>query len=193
MDRPPKIYFDLETQIGFTDLKDAGLKIHQMPVSVGVAMTGNDYFVFTEKQIGELIDLLWMSQVVIGFNVENFDYTVLGGYAAEWERAKANAIAQGWVSPLATMPMTFDLFQFIRAQTKQWASLDSLGQKTLGENKIWDGAQVVDFWKKRKLDQVIEHCKQDVYILKKLHETLASGGVLKFTAKRSGKDFEVRL
>ena len=53
-----------------------------MGVSVGVTYsTGTQsYEIFTEKRVGELIDLLGRADLVVGYNNRRFDYEVLMGY-----------------------------------------------------------------------------------------------------------------
>ena len=75
------IYFDLETQ---RTANDAGgwMRKGDMRMSVGVIFstaTGR-YEVFGEAQVNQLIDRLRKADLVVGFNVLNFDYQVLMGY-----------------------------------------------------------------------------------------------------------------
>ena len=75
------VYFDLETQ---RTANDAGgwMRKGDMRMSVGVIFstaTGR-YEVFGEAQVNQLIERLRRADLVIGFNVLNFDYHVLMGY-----------------------------------------------------------------------------------------------------------------
>src|SRR5205085_4923911 len=75
------VYFDLETQ---RTANDAGgwARKGDMRMSVGVIFstaTGR-YEVFGEAQVHRLIERLRRADLVIGFNVLNFDYQVLMGY-----------------------------------------------------------------------------------------------------------------
>ena len=75
------VYFDLETQ---RTANDAGgwTRKCDMRMSVGVIFstaTGR-YEVFSEAQVNQLIERLRRADLVIGFNVLNFDYQVLMGY-----------------------------------------------------------------------------------------------------------------
>src|SRR5438045_1912678 len=75
------VYFDLETQ---RTANDAGgwARKGDMRMSVGVICspaTGR-YEVFGEAQVHQLIERLRRANLVIGFNVLNFDYQVLMGY-----------------------------------------------------------------------------------------------------------------
>ena len=49
-------------------------------------------------------------------------------------------------------------------------SLDSLAENTLGTRKSADGIQSVQWYKTGQIDRVIEYCKKDVDVTKKLYE-----------------------
>src|ERR1041384_6428315 len=75
------VYFDLETQ---RTANDAGgwLRKGDMRMSIGVifsTLTGR-YEVFGEAQVNRLIERLRRANLVVGFNLLNFDYQVLMGY-----------------------------------------------------------------------------------------------------------------
>src|SRR6266567_5076255 len=75
------VYFDLETQRTANDAGGWARKC-DMRMSVGVIFstaTGR-YEVFGEAQVNQLIERLRRADLVVGFNVLNFDYHVLMGY-----------------------------------------------------------------------------------------------------------------
>ena len=75
------VYFDLETQ---RTANDAGgwARKGDMRMSVGVVFSTvtNRYEVFGEAQVNRLVERLRRADLVVGFNVLNFDYQVLMGY-----------------------------------------------------------------------------------------------------------------
>jgi hypothetical protein len=75
------VYFDLETQ---RTANDAGGwdKKRDMGMSIGVTYSTRDgaYRIYSEKRVQELVDQLVRADLVVGFNVVNFDYEVLMGY-----------------------------------------------------------------------------------------------------------------
>ncbi len=77
------VYFDLETR---RTANDAGGwdKKRDMGMSVGVTYsTGTgEYRIFREETADDLVDQLRRADLVVGFNVINFDYEVLMGYTA---------------------------------------------------------------------------------------------------------------
>ena len=75
------VYFDLETQRTANDAGGWDRK-RDMGMSLGVTYSTKlgEYRIFREKDVNALIDQLTRADLVIGFNVVNFDYEVLMGY-----------------------------------------------------------------------------------------------------------------
>ena len=80
---PNIVYFDLETQ---RTANDAGGwdKKRDMGMSVGVTYStaSGQYQIYSEKRVHDLVNELLRADLVVGFNVINFDYEVLMGYTA---------------------------------------------------------------------------------------------------------------
>ena len=66
-------------------------------------------------------------------------------------------------------------------------SLDSLAEASLGETKSADGVQSVQWFKEGKIDKVIEYCKRDVEVTKRLYEYGVQNGFVRFKDRRGGK------
>jgi DEAD/DEAH box helicase domain-containing protein len=81
---PRIIYFDLETQ---KTAKDVGgwHNIHLMRVSVAVIFDSLEkrFFSFTEDEVDDLLSHLEKANLIVGFNVRRFDYTVLSAYTGK--------------------------------------------------------------------------------------------------------------
>src|SRR5205823_11402013 len=75
------IYFDLETQRTANDVGGWNKKA-DMRMSLGVTYCTSlkEYRIYTEKRVDELIRQLLRADLVVGFNIVNFDYEVLMGY-----------------------------------------------------------------------------------------------------------------
>src|SRR3954471_20786405 len=75
------VYFDLETQ---RTANDAGgwHRKRDMGMSIGVTYSTrlDEYRIYTEKNVQALVDQLVRADLVVGFNVINFDYEVLMAY-----------------------------------------------------------------------------------------------------------------
>ena len=75
------VYFDLETQRTANDVGGWDRK-RDMGMSLGVTYSTNlnEYQVYPEKRVNDLVQQLLRAEVVVGFNIVNFDYEVLMGY-----------------------------------------------------------------------------------------------------------------
>jgi len=168
---PPKVetsggpriqYFDLETQKSADDVGGWG-NIHKMGLAVGVVWDSVDeeYFSYLEADALKLVDKLKTADLVVGFNVIGFDYTVLQPYANEKH------------IDLQEIP-TFDMLTDVHNKLKHRLSLNNLAECSLGAQKTADGLESLKWYKeylagdKAKLDQIVEYCKMDVKITRDL-------------------------
>ena len=173
---PNIVYFDLETQKSAAEVGGWDRK-RDMKMSVGVTYNTGDgqYRIFPEDQIADLVKQLMRADLVIGFNIINFDYEVLAGYSP---------------LDLRTVP-TLDLMADLEQKLGHRLSLDALAKATLNTPKVADGLQALRWWKEGKIMEIAEYCCFDVKITKELHEYgMAHGSVFyvdKFTQTRSVK------
>jgi hypothetical protein len=149
------VYFDLETQKSAADVGGWDRK-RDMKMSVGVTYSTGDgqYRIFSEDQVPDLVKQLTRSDIVIGFNIINFDYEVLHGYTP---------------LDLHAIP-TLDLMADLEKQLGHRLALDSLAKATLNAPKIADGMQALKWWKEGRILDIAEYCCFDVKITKELHE-----------------------
>ena len=149
------LYFDLETQksaaeVGGWDHKD------KMLMSVGVTYNTQkgEYVIYDEGHVNELVKELLRADLVVGFNIINFDYAVLHGYTAFDLHAA----------------QTLDLMADLEKQLGHRIGLDAVAKATLQAPKIADGMQALRWWKEGKLLEIAEYCCFDVRITKEVHE-----------------------
>ena len=149
------VVFDLETQRSFAEIGGRS-QFHRLGVSVGVAYRydRDEFLVVTEDRIGELIDLLLDATLVVGYNIRGFDYEVLRAYTEEDLQA------------LPSLDLMFDLEQRLGFRPK----LDSVVSATLGEGKIADGMQALEWWRLGEIDKIIEYCREDVRVTRDLYD-----------------------
>lgn len=149
------VYFDLETQksaaeVGGWDNKD------KMLMSVGVThstKTG-EYMIYDEAHVNDLVTELMRADLVVGFNILNFDYAVLHAYTP---------------LDLHGTP-TLDLMADLEKKLGHRIGLDAVAKATLQAPKIADGMQAIKWWKERRLLEIAEYCCFDVKITKEVHE-----------------------
>ena len=149
------VVFDLETQRSFAEVGGRS-QFHRLGVSVGVAYRYDldEYLVVNEETISELVTLLLEASLVVGYNVRGFDYEVLRAYTEEN------------LHKLPTLDLMFDLEERLGFRPK----LDSVVSATLGEGKIADGMQALEWWRIGEIDKIIEYCQEDVRVTRDLYD-----------------------
>jgi len=163
------IFFDLETQRTF---QEVGGRQNLSKLGLAAAVTydsaSGEYRSYTENDVEELVEELAGADLVVGFNVKSFDYEVLRPYADY---------------PLHTIP-TADMLEDVYQELGFRLSLDSLARATLGISKSADGLQAVRWFRQGELDKVIEYCRTDVEVTRKLYEYGCERGYILYWDRR---------
>ena len=149
------VYFDLETQKSADEVGGWG-NISRMGMSIAVTFSTarNEYTIYGEKQVDELLKELQRADLVVGFNNLRFDYEVLHGYTS---------------FDLSQLP-TLDMLVELQAVLNHRLSLDSIATATFGVEKTAEGLQAIRWFKEGKLAEIAEYCCYDVKITKLVHE-----------------------
>lgn len=173
------VYFDLETQKLAQEV-GGWSNVDKLKLAVGVTYSTEreDYAVYLEKDADALIAELTSADVVIGFNTKRFDFVVLSPYVKKGD---------GFWN-IRSVDMMEHIYRALRFRV----SLDSLAEATLEETKSADGLQSVQWFKEGKIDQIIDYCKKDVEVTKKLYEYGAQNGCVYFK-DRYGRRKRVRV
>jgi hypothetical protein len=172
------VYFDLETQRTANDVGGWDRK-RDMGMSLGVTYsTGlEEYRIYREARVDELVQQLLKADLVVGFNVINFDYEVLMGYT---------------VLDLPHYVRTLDLLVDIERRVGSKPKLDNIAQTTLGFGKTADGIDAIKWWRERRMLEIAAYCCYDVKVTKLVHEYGKQNGELFYTDKFNRKQrFEV--
>lgn len=166
--KPRLGFFDLETQRLAEEVGGWGNK-HLMRLSVGVVYDSQDdrFHHYHEADIQSLIEHLKKFDLVVGFNVKNFDYGVLKGYSSFDFKS------------LPTLDLLEDIFSCLGFRL----SLDHLCQNTLGAQKNGNGLLAVQWFREKQWEPLIEYCRQDVEITKSLFEFGQKNGHVLFESK----------
>jgi len=174
--RPRIIYFDLETQRSALEV-GGWHNAHLMRVSVAVLYDSlEDRFLsFTEEKIDHLISFLEKADLVVGFNIKRFDYSVLGAYTGKDLRALT----------------TFDILEDVYRRLGFRLGLDHLASETLNRGKTADGLQALEWFKQGEMDKIAEYCRLDVEITRDLFLYGLRNGHLIYRAKQ--EDRRLRL
>jgi DEAD/DEAH box helicase domain-containing protein len=159
------LFFDLETQKTFDDVGGRH-NTRQLGLSVGVTYStaDQDYHVYTEDQVNDLVHDLSQADLVVGFNVLRFDYEVLRAYSDY---------------PFTQIP-TVDMLDHVYRALGFRISLDSLASATLSAKKSADGLAAVRWYKAGQIDKIVRYCKQDVKVTKELYEFGQKNGYVQF-------------
>lgn len=149
------VVFDIETQRSFEEVQGRS-QMHRLGVSAAVAYRydTDEYVVYTEDSVDDLIDLLSRAHLVVGYNIKGFDYEVLRGYTDR---------------DLQQLP-TFDMMYDLEERLGFCPKLESVASATLGTGKMADGLQALEWWRQGELDKIIEYCREDVRITREVFE-----------------------
>lgn len=171
------VYFDLETQKsadevgGWNNKKDMG-----MSVGVTFSTADNQYRIYDERHVQDLIKALFRADLVVGFNILNFDYEVLHGY-----------------TPLdPTQIPTLDMLAEVTKTLGHRLTLDSIAQATLGAEKTADGLEAIRWFREGKIERIAEYCCYDVKITKEIYEHGKQHQQVSYTSK-FGQKLSVRV
>jgi hypothetical protein len=167
------VYFDLETQRTANDVGGWDKK-SDMRMSLGVTYSTNlkEYRIYTEKRVNDLVQQLLRADLVVGFNIVNFDYEVLMGYT---------------VLDLPGQLRSLDLLVEVEKTLGNKLRLDNIAQATLGLGKTGDGVDAIKWWREKRLMEVAEYCCFDVKVTKLVHEHGLEHRELFYTDKFSRK------
>ena len=168
-----KIYvFDLETQRSAEEVGGWGNK-RLMRISVAVLqdLSTGELLTFTEQGVDGLIEILSSADLIVGFNVLDFDYQVLGAY-----------------SPVNTKNWpTFDILADIHKRLGYRISLGDLALCTLEMPKSADGLEALRWFKEGKIEKIIDYCSMDVQLTARLFEHGLRRRWLMFEHRSAGK------
>jgi len=116
------------------------------------------YDLLTSQQ---LIQDLYDVPKIITFNGIHFDYEVLRPYG---------------LRPEKLYPKSFDILNKMQKVLGHRVSLESVAQATLGEGKGGSGTEAVKWFREGKIDKVIEYCKKDVELTKRIYDFIRERG-----------------
>lgn len=138
----------------------------RMSVGVTYSTADNAYEIFSEKRADALVDRLLRANLVVGFNVVDFDYEVLMGYTPR---------------DLGYSLNTLDILVEVEAALGHRVKLDSIARATLGVGKTGDGLDAIRWFQEGRLLDVAEYCCYDVKVTRMVHEYGIHHGELAYT------------
>lgn len=148
-------FFDLETQHSFDQVGGRrNIRALKLSAAVIYSTADNAYHHYLEADVDRLIADLRSAELVVGFNVERFDYEVLRAYTND---------------PLNDLP-TVDMLEQIYRKLGFRVSLDNLAGATLNASKSADGLQAVRWYQEGRSQEILDYCQQDVEVTRQLYE-----------------------
>ncbi|MFP8879230.1 MAG: Zn-binding domain-containing protein, partial [Myxococcota bacterium] len=169
---PRLIYFDLETQRSAEEV-GGWHNAHLMRVALAVTFDSKtlQFRTFRESEIHDLVTILQQADLIVGFNIVSFDYSVLRGYTD---------------FDLKGLP-TFDMLTAIHQRLGYRLALGHIAEQTLGVSKAGDGLQSLRWWKEGRVEEIERYCTQDVALLRDLLEHAEQHGHLCFQTKQGDR------
>lgn len=151
----PLLVFDVETQRTASEVGGwNNIRLMGLSVAVTYAPHTDTYRTFLEDDIAALLADLRSAELIVGYNVQRFDYEVLRAYTSD---------------PLADLP-TVDLLLHLRVALGWRPRLDDVAAATLGEQKDGDGLAAVRWFREGQIDKVAVYCQRDVELTWRLYD-----------------------
>jgi DEAD/DEAH box helicase domain-containing protein len=144
------VYFDLETQKSADEVGGWNNK-HLMKIAVAVVYDSLDkkFYTYLESETDKLVEKLLSADLVVGFNILNFDFEVLQPYTAV---------------DLKRRVKSFDILKDVWDRLGYRVSLNQIAKKSLNVEKGGNGLLSLKWFKEGKMSQIIEYCIKDVEI-----------------------------
>ena len=174
-DAPRYVVLDLETQKGFNEVDRK--KLHLLKVSVACIYdsASDAYLSFEEKELAKMEPYLKSADLVVGFNIRDFDFEVLQPYV---------------LTSLATLPALDILVEFEKARGHR-ISLQSVAQATLNSSKSGTGWDAIQHYKDGRIEELKKYCLDDVRITKDIYEYGLKNGKIRFISNRDYQTYDV--
>lgn len=181
------LIFDLETKYS-ADEVGGWNNIMDMGMSVGVLFdtVDNDFHVYLEHQVPALISHLRQGDLIVGFNHIEFDLRVLAGHEPSQE------LRHQMYMELRTLP-NLDILTEVKKVLGHRLKLDSIARPTLQVGKSADGLQALAWYKEGRMDLIIEYCKQDVEVTRRVYEYAVKNGELLYESRAGIKTVALNL
>ena len=170
-----KIVFDIETSNSFQDTGQND------PASLSIAVVGiydyerDAYKSYTVEELPELWPILENADMLIGYNSDHFDLPLLNKYyPGDLYKIKS-----------------LDLLREIQKSAGRRMKLDQIAQGTLGTQKLGNGIEALNWWRRGEVDKVRDYCLHDVRITKDVYDYALKNGKIIF--KEGPNTNEVKL
>lgn len=172
---PRIVTLDIETQKGFHEVDRKKLYLLKVSVACIHDSKTDSYLAFEERELTKLEEILKQADVIVGFNIRDFDMEVLAPYFA---------------TPVKNFPI-LDLLVEIEKMRGHRVSLQSVAQATLKVSKSGSGWDAIQLYKDGKLEELKKYCFDDVRITKDVYEYGLKNGKVFFLSNRDYQTHEI--
>ena len=149
-----KIVLDLETKKSLSEVRDKDYSQLGVSVAVIYSYLEQGFHYFLEEKIKDIQPYLQRAELVIGFNITNFDFLVLEPYL-DFDLTKLKIL---------------DIFTEVRNSLGFRLGLESLAQATLGTGKTGSGLDALKYFRQGEIKKLIAYCRNDVRVTCQLYE-----------------------
>ncbi len=181
-----ELILDVETKKSFDEV--GGYFPERLGVSfVGVCKRENrsqkgEMLSFFEDDLPELFKLMQHADLVVGYNIDDFDMVTLAPY---------------YDKNIKDIP-TLDIMKRIKKASGHRLKLDNVAKETLGYGKIGDGLDAIKYYREKQFDKLEKYCLQDVAVTRDVYDYGLEFGFVKFRNKwnrliQTQVDFTVKL
>lgn len=178
------LYLDIETQYLVTDFP-GGWKNPENYKRIRIAELGTlyngEYKTYEENNIIELIELLEMSNAIVGHNIVKFDYEILRHYFSK------EIIYRSIFKTFDTM-LEFDKF----TGEGGWVSLDDIATRNFGMSKTEDSIKIPEMWRNGEREKVKSYLLNDLKMTEKFYLAGREGYKFKYEHKEYGRSYGER-
>jgi DEAD/DEAH box helicase domain-containing protein len=159
------VVFDIESKKIFDEVEDRNHRELGISYMAFYRSDTDKVDGFFEQDVMKFKDILANADLVIGYNIIDFDFPVLDAYF-----------------PVDTKKMNVcDLFEIIYRKHKIYLKLDNIAEATLGAGKIAHGLDAIRFYREGKLDKLKEYCDSDVQITTDIYKFIRENKFFYYT------------
>jgi DEAD/DEAH box helicase domain-containing protein len=171
---PLRLVFDLETK-RLANQVGGWSNIEKMGFAAGVTynIDSGQFSRYTEDQVEGLISSINSADLIVGFNLIRFDFTVLKPYGLQLDQA--------------LLHKSVDLLDVIHSTLGFRLGLANLARATLGETKSADGVESVRWYEEGEIEKVLDYCEQDVRVTYQLWRYGINNGHVYYLDRRGNK------
>jgi len=169
------ITFDIETSNTFDEVASPNAADLDLAVICIHDSETGEITSYLQEDLSKLWPIIEKADSLVGWNSDHFDIPLLNKYY-DGDLTKIKSV---------------DLMAELKKTAGRRIKLDYVAQGSLGEAKSADGLQSIIWWRQGKIDEVIEYCRQDVNVTRKIYDYAIKNGSLKFIKDGMIEEFPV--